>query len=58
MSTSASSSLSLLVAGVVGIMQNGKCKILLRKIDDKINIKNCGYSAKLQNGDDDDMLHD
>ena len=42
----------------VGIPQNAKCAMLLRKIDGEMNVQNCGYSAKLQNGDGGDMLHD
>ena len=42
----------------VGIKQNAKCEILLRKIDGEKNVKNCRFSAKLRNGDGGDMLHD
>ena len=48
-STSVSSLLSRLVVGV-GIMQNSKW--CLRKIDCEMNMQNCGYSAKLRNGDE------
>ena len=44
MSTSASSLLSCLVVGV-GIMQNVKCEMVLRKIDGEMNMQNCGYSV-------------
>ena len=30
----------------VGIKQNVKCEMLLRKIDGKMNVQNCGFSAK------------
>ena len=46
-----------LVMGV-GIKQNVKCEMLLRKIDSEMNVQNCGFSAKLRNGDGGDMLHD
>ena len=46
--------LAHLVVGV-GIKKNAKCEMLLRKINGEMNVKNCGFSAKLQN---DDMLHD
>ena len=49
--------LAHLVVGV-GIKQNAKCKMLLRKIDYEMNVQNCRFSAKLQNGDGGDMLHD
>ena len=42
----------------VGIKQNAKCKMLLRKIDGEMNVQICGFSAELRNGDGDDMLHD
>ena len=32
--------------------------MLLRKIDGEKNVQNCGFSAKLRNGDGGDMLHD
>ena len=32
--------------------------MLLRKIDGEMNVQNGGFSAKLQNGDGGDMLHD
>ena len=31
-----------------GIKQNSKCEMLLRKIDDEMNVHNCGFSAKLR----------
>ena len=37
--------------------ENAKCE-MLRKIDGEMNVQNCGYSAKLRNGDGGDMLHD
>ena len=46
-----------LVMGV-GIKQNAKCEMLLRKIDGEMNVQNCGFSAKLRNGDGGDMFHD
>ena len=49
--------LAHLVVGV-GIKQNVTCEMLLRKIDSEMNVPNCGFSAKLQNGDGGDMLHD
>ena len=49
--------LAHLVVGV-GIKQNAKCEMLLCKIDGEMNVQNCGFSAKLRNGDGDDMLHD
>ena len=49
--------LAHLVVGI-GIKQNVKCEMLLRKIDGEINVQNCGFSAKLQNGNGGDMLHD
>ena len=49
--------LARLVVGV-GKKQNAKCNMLLRKIDGKMNVQNCGFSAKLRNGDGGDMLHD
>ena len=49
--------LAHLVVGV-GIKQNVKCEMLLRKIDGEINMQNCGLSTKLRNGDGGDMLHD
>ena len=42
----------------VGIKQNAKCKMLLRKIDGEMNVQSCGFSAKLRNGVGGDMLHD
>ena len=42
----------------VGIKQNAKCEMLLCKIDGEMNVQNCGFSAKLRNGDGDDMLYD
>ena len=42
----------------VGIKQNVKCEMLLLKIDGEMNVQNCGFSAKLQNRDGGDMLHD
>ena len=57
MSTSGSSLLSHLVVGV-GIKQYAKCEMLLRKLDGEMNVNNCGFSAKLRNGDGGDMLHD
>ena len=36
-----------LVVGV-GIKQNGKCEMLLRKIDGEMNVQNCEFSAKLR----------
>ena len=44
--------LARLVVGV-GIKQNAKYKI-----DGEMNVQNCGFSAKLRNGDGGDMLHD
>ena len=41
---------SLLLAHLmvgVGIKQNAKCEMLLRKIDGEMNVHNCGFSAKL-----------
>ena len=35
----------------VGIKQNTKCEMLLRKIDGEMNVQNGGFSAKLRNGD-------
>ena len=49
--------LACLVVGV-GIKQNAKCEMLLRTIDGEMNVQNCGFSAKLRNGDGGDMLHD
>ena len=49
--------LAHLVVGV-GIKQNAKCDMLLHKIDGEMNVQNCGFSAKLRNGDGGDMLHD
>ena len=49
--------LAHLVVGV-GIKKNVKCEMLLRKIDGEMNVQNCGFSVKLQNGDAGDMLHD
>ena len=57
MSTSVSSLLSRLVMGV-DIKQNAKCEMLLHKIDGKINVQKCVFSAKLRNADGSDMLHD
>ena len=57
MSTSSSSLLSCLVVGV-GIKQNEKCEMLLRKIDGEKNVQNCGFSAKLQNEDGGNMLRE
>ena len=57
MSTSGSSLLSRLVVGV-GIKQNAKCEMLLRKIDGEMNVQNCGFSPKLRIEDGGDMLHD
>ena len=37
--------LAHLVVGV-GIKQNAKCEILLRKIDGEMNVHNCGFAAK------------
>ena len=37
--------LAHLVVGV-GIKQNAKGEMLLRKIDDEMNVQNCGFSAK------------
>ena len=48
--------LAHLVVGV-GIKQNEKCEMLLRKIDGEMNVQNYGFSAKLRNGDGGDMLH-
>ena len=42
----------------VGIKQNAKCKMLLRKTDGEMNVQNCRFSTKLRNGDGGDMLHD
>ena len=42
----------------VGIKQNTKCEMLLRKINGEMNVQNCRFSAKLRNGDGGDMLHD
>ena len=50
-------SLAHLVVGV-GIKQNAKCEMLLRKIDCEMNMQNCGFSAKFLNGDGGNMLHD
>ena len=55
--TSGSSLLSRLVVGV-GIKQNAKCEMLLRKIDGQMNVQNYGFSAKLHHGNGGDMLHD
>ena len=49
--------LAHLVVGV-GIKQNAKCEMLLHKIDGEMNVQNCGFSAKLRNGNGGDMLHD
>ena len=49
--------LAHLVVGV-GIKQTAKFEMLLLKIDGEMNVQNCGFSAKLRNGDGDDMLHD
>ena len=49
--------LAHLVVGV-GIKQNAKCEMLLRKIDGELDVKNCGFSTKLRTGDGGDMLHD
>ena len=57
MSTSGSSMLYRLLVSV-GIKQNAKCKMLLRKIDGKKNVKICGFSAKLRDEHGGDMLHD
>ena len=35
-----------------------KCEMLLCKIDGEMNMQNCGYFAKLLNGDGGVMLHD
>ena len=32
----------------VGIKQNAKCEMLLHKINGKMNMQNCGFSAKLR----------
>ena len=48
----------LLAHLMVGIKQNTKCAMLLRKIDGKMNVQNCGFFTKLRNGDGGDMLHD
>ena len=40
-----------------GCWYKAKCKMLLRKIDGEKNPQNYGFSAKLRNGDDGDMLH-
>ena len=42
----------------VGIKQNVKCEMLLRKIDGKMKVQNCGFAAKLRIEDGGDMLHD
>ena len=42
----------------VGIKENAKCEMPLRKIDGEMNVQNCGISAKLLNRDGGDMLHD
>ena len=44
------------LVGGVGIKQNAKSKMLLHKIDSKMNVQNCGFYAKLRNGGD--MLQD
>ena len=49
--------LAHLVVGV-GIKQNAKCEMLLRKIDGEMNVQNCRFSMKLQNGDGGNMLHE
>ena len=49
--------LGFLVVGV-GVKQNAKCEMLLRKMDGEKNVQNCGFSAKLRNGDGGEMLHD
>ena len=49
--------LAHLVVGV-GITQNAKYEMLLRKIDGVMNVQNCGFAEKLRNGDGGDMLHD
>ena len=49
--------LAHLVVGI-GIKQNAKCEMLLRKIDGEMNVQNGGFSTKLRNGDGGDMLHD
>ena len=41
-----------------GCWYKAKCEMLLRKTDGKMNVQNCGFSAKLRNGDGGDMLHD
>ena len=46
--------LAHLVVGV-GKKQNAECEMLLRKIDGEMNVKNCGFSAKLRNAN---MLND
>ena len=45
----------LLVHLVLGVGIKQKCEMLLRKIDGKMNVQNCGF---LQNGDGGDMLRD
>ena len=56
--TSAQSRLLFRLMVGVGIKQNAKCEMLLRKIDAEMNVQNCRFSAKLRNGDGGDMLHD
>ena len=41
--------LAHLVVGV-GIKQNAKCEMLLRKIAGEMYVQNLGFAAKLQNG--------
>ena len=48
--------LARMVMGV-GIKQNAKCEMLLRKIDGEMDVENCGFS-KLRNEDGGDMLYD
>ena len=50
----------LLARLVVGVdkKQNAKCEMLLCKINGEMKVQNSGFSAKLQNGDGGDMLHD
>ena len=41
-----------------GCWYKAQCEMLLRKIDGDLNVQNCEFSAKLQNGDGGNMLHD
>ena len=52
--------MTVLLAGPSGggCWYKAKCEMLLRKTDGEMNDQNCGFSAKLRNGDGGDMLHD